>query len=806
MRCSPCHYENLPDAVYCEHCGTNLAHICPECQADNRPPSKLCRKCGTLLTRPSPTPPPRLLEAPQEVPASQPPQMAPLVTEERLPAVERRESRAIIHPRCGGIRVQRRTVVVCLGLYGADGQVHREIRTFGTQTWALLVLSDWLVAQGVTQVAIASTGVHGPRVARVLEQALTVRLSTEVTDVEVMVDLLAHGLLPDSSPSPPPLRARPHHHRLALVVVVSVLVAAFLPTSWWHPHQTDPETLAAAPPARQPPPRLVRWQSPHVSYQQPAGTPFTLPLPSLERTPEGLPVEVTCDASGDWPTWLQCDRDALRISGTAPLMAEDRTYHLIVAATTDEGSESRLSFDLTITGQATPLLPPPPEASRPTPPGSVRWQPLQVAYQHPAGEPFRLPLPTLERPPEGIPVAVMFETPGASPSWLQLDHAGSHLRGTAPMTAAGQTYQLIVLAQAEDGSESRLRANVTITGPPEPPLAPAKAPSPAPPRAPEPPPPDRPAAKERLFKIPSESHRPLRAQSGPTLEAWKPRIALPYTPRNFTRLEANWPTNLSPTFTHDRINNGGFSLTGPLRFQLEAEGIRLNSDRLNSGLEIEQDISLALEYSLTHSWTVGLSVPLLPVHRVGAYSQPTMLHNFGPGSASPRALGDRNDPSIENIIFHSYYNLPQKWPEWPELAFFSQVTLPTADRDSLPGLQETNVQALLMASRSFGLLAPRVNLGFEWTRTGFEPEQNNLLYGVGLGANIHPKLTLGLDVVGSRAFNGDGAEGHTVDLTLGVTWNPFHAFSLDASVQLPITKREGLSLGPIGLAQLKYLF
>jgi hypothetical protein len=272
---------------------------------------------------------------------------------------------------------------------------------------------------------------------------------------------------------------------------------------------------------------------------------------------------------------------------------------------------------------------------------------------------------------------------------------------------------------------------------------------------------------------------------------------LPYTQRNFTRLEANWPTNLSPTFTHERINNGGFSLTGPFRFQLESEDIHLNSD-----LEIERNIFLALDYSLTQSWNVGLYVPILPVRRFGLYSQPTMVHNFGHRSASYRALVDGNDPSIGNIVFHSYYNLPQKRPEWPELAFMSQLTLPTGDRDSLS--RETSVLALLMASRSFGLLAPRVNLGFEWTRNG--SEQNYLLYGVGLGANMHPKLTIGLDVAGSQEFNGHGTEGRTVDLTLGATWNPFHTFSLDANVQLPITKHEGLSIGPIWLTQLKYLF
>jgi hypothetical protein len=247
------------------------------------------------------------------------------------------------------------------------------------------------------------------------------------------------------------------------------------------------------------------------------------------------------------------------------------------------------------------------------------------------------------------------------------------------------------------------------------------------------------------------------------------------------------------------MNNGGFSLTGLFRFRLESEDIRLNSD-----LEIERNISLALDYSLTQSWNVGLYVPILPVRRFGIYSQPTMVDNFGPGSALHGVLGDGNDPSIGNITLHSYYNLPRKRPEWPELAFLSQVTLPTGDKDSLPGSQEANVLALLMASRSFGLLAPRVNLGFEWTRNG--SEQHNLLYGVGLSANMHPKLTVGLDVAGSLELNGPGTEGRTVDLALGATWNPFHAFSLDANVQLPISKREGLSIGPIWLTQLKYLF
>jgi hypothetical protein len=134
---------------------------------------------------------------------------------------------------------------------------------------------------------------------------------------------------------------------------------------------------------------------------------------------------------------------------------------------------------------------------------TVRWQQPYLSYQHPAGVPFRFPLPTLERPPEEVPVGVMLETPSASPSWVQLDHAGLHIRGTAPITAADQTYQLIVLAKAEDGRESRLPLYLTIRGQPEPapPSIPTEAPPSMPPQQSEPAPSDRAIKRDCLSKI-----------------------------------------------------------------------------------------------------------------------------------------------------------------------------------------------------------------------------------------------------------------------------------------------------------------
>ncbi|MBI4641343.1 MAG: zinc ribbon domain-containing protein [Candidatus Tectomicrobia bacterium] len=50
MQCLQCQYENLPDSVFCQECGTRLEWVCPHCQTANPLTSKFCRKCGTPFT------------------------------------------------------------------------------------------------------------------------------------------------------------------------------------------------------------------------------------------------------------------------------------------------------------------------------------------------------------------------------------------------------------------------------------------------------------------------------------------------------------------------------------------------------------------------------------------------------------------------------------------------------------------------------------------------------------------------------------------------------------------------------------
>lgn len=64
----------------------------------------------------------------------------------------------VVHTRCCGLDVQKKTVVACVLLTKPNGQVEREVRTFGTMTAESLALSDWLTEVDVRQIAMERTG------------------------------------------------------------------------------------------------------------------------------------------------------------------------------------------------------------------------------------------------------------------------------------------------------------------------------------------------------------------------------------------------------------------------------------------------------------------------------------------------------------------------------------------------------------------------------------------------------------------------------------------------------------------------
>ena len=109
----------------------------------------------------------------------------------------------VLHERCAGLDVHKKTVVAFAII--PDG---KEVQTFGTMTRELLQMVDWLLARGVTHVAMESTGIFWRPVFNLLEgHGITLLVvnarhvkavpgrKTDVKDAEWLADLLRHGLL-----------------------------------------------------------------------------------------------------------------------------------------------------------------------------------------------------------------------------------------------------------------------------------------------------------------------------------------------------------------------------------------------------------------------------------------------------------------------------------------------------------------------------------------------------------------------------------------------------------------------------------
>lgn len=113
----------------------------------------------------------------------------------------------VAFPQCCGLDIHKKMVVACALTLRPDGQVAKEIRTFGTMTADLLALSDWVASKGVIHVAMESTGVYWQPIYNLLEDRFHLLLvnaqhikavpgrKTDVRDCEWIADLLRHGLL-----------------------------------------------------------------------------------------------------------------------------------------------------------------------------------------------------------------------------------------------------------------------------------------------------------------------------------------------------------------------------------------------------------------------------------------------------------------------------------------------------------------------------------------------------------------------------------------------------------------------------------
>jgi len=113
----------------------------------------------------------------------------------------------VVHARCAGLDVHKKSVFACVIWCEADGEKQQEKRSFGTMTADLLNLVDWLSEHVVTHVVMESTGVYWRPVWAILDGQFELMLvnphhvkaipgrKTDAKDCEWIAELLQHGLL-----------------------------------------------------------------------------------------------------------------------------------------------------------------------------------------------------------------------------------------------------------------------------------------------------------------------------------------------------------------------------------------------------------------------------------------------------------------------------------------------------------------------------------------------------------------------------------------------------------------------------------
>ncbi|HEY6021163.1 MAG TPA: IS110 family transposase [Candidatus Paceibacterota bacterium] len=124
----------------------------------------------------------------------------------------------VVHERCAGLDVHKKTVVACVLVTKQDGQVEQAKHTFGTTTGDIASLAEWLQGHEVNSVAMESTGVYWVPVYNLLEERFECVVvnaqhmkavpgrKTDLSDAEWIGQLHRHGLLKGSFIPPKPQR------------------------------------------------------------------------------------------------------------------------------------------------------------------------------------------------------------------------------------------------------------------------------------------------------------------------------------------------------------------------------------------------------------------------------------------------------------------------------------------------------------------------------------------------------------------------------------------------------------------------
>jgi hypothetical protein len=251
------------------------------------------------------------------------------------------------------------------------------------------------------------------------------------------------------------------------------------------------------------------------------------------------------------------------------------------------------------------------------------------------------------------------------------------------------------------------------------------------------------------------------------------------------------------------------------------QGLPPNAAGFDEQLRINLDVEVITNfvgffgtYGLTDSWDVNVLIPLIN-NSIKAKSRATMLDSNGvpctqggncsgiyvidgtaPGTGDPsRDSSSEEKTGIGDVLLRTKYNFLKNHETFPDLGVRGGVSFPTGNEKNFMGLGDFKFEGLVVASKYYsspiGMIGPHVNTGIFLVNN--QSGLNSFTYVAGFDLAPVPSFAFSLDLLGRHELNDkDGIGQDIVDLAPGVKWAPIPNTLLQAAVQLPLNKNEGL--------------
>ena len=322
-----------------------------------------------------------------------------------------------------------------------------------------------------------------------------------------------------------------------------------------------------------------------------------------------------------------------------------------------------------------------------------------------------------------------------------------------------------------------------------------------------------------------QSLGPGLAERAQTLGARTGTLSLSYTRIDFDTLEGNPVGEL--TFAQPAISP---TLLGQLP---PSDQAKFGRDQLQTRLNLDLAFDLfflTAAYGLTDAIDISLALAVNRAHMAATAQTLICRTNTDcvPGRENGNTLfltdsaGNLSGPSgrlcapgdvrcaidtfDDSAVGTGDLFLRGKWHvadiRYADLALAGVLTFPTGNANDFLGFHDPTFTPWLIASKSFGRLAPHLNLGYAF-RSGKDVSQAEWIAGADLLA--FRWLTINADFLGFHDDKRDGVNDDVLQSAVGFKLNPIGQLVLAGNFQFPLN-RDGLRADVIYTGQIEYTF